>query len=373
MYRAVNMRRRRNGDLILSYLESAVRLNLPLPAFLRAAENSEQGKRRRQLQALRQELSNGLSVSAALADTTDLSDHAIATIDAHESLGQLPLALSRLVEDRRPSAALSSDPDRSFYGFYQLYLVFALIFMAIGYAIFIMPKFVEILKDFKAQPPPETRTLMNMFHFLDDQPWLGPLIVLLLLLAILLPATIWMQRTFVPSWPLPNFSRGADWFSWRLPLLRSIQFDRAMAQTCDLLAQSIRSGVALPAAIDQALKLPTNPGFKARLARWRDALLQGNSPAQAAKIAALPPLLVGFLLPADAGVYAGPTDANLFDFLARYYRDRFSRTLIMLRAASEPILVVFCGLLVLFFVLALFKPLVTILKVTLDLGPGGPF
>ncbi len=52
------------------------------------------------------------------------------------------------------------------------------------------------------------------------------------------------------------------------------------------------------------------------------------------------------------------TDASqIFTFLARYYRGRFSRTAIVLRAAFEPAVVIAMGLVVCFVVMAIFVPL----------------
>ena len=70
--RARDEARARNGKAILGYLDMAVRMNLPLPPFLGAAENSETGARRAQLKKLRERLEMGYPVASALGVVRDV-------------------------------------------------------------------------------------------------------------------------------------------------------------------------------------------------------------------------------------------------------------------------------------------------------------
>ena len=78
----------------------------------------------------------------------------------------------------------------------------------------------------------------------------------------------------------------------------------------------------------------------------------------------------GLLVPAQSSRAANPENsANVYDFLARYYRARFSRLLILLQAAYEPAAILSLGLLVGFVVYSLFVPLVTLLDSVRKLYP----
>jgi type II secretory pathway component PulF len=162
---------------------------------------------------------------------------------------------------------------------------------------------------------------------------------------------------FMPSITLPDFKRLIDWCAWRLPITHTVQRDRGMAETCALLASAIRGGVPLPEALTQALSLPLNEGFRQRLDAFRRLILAGTAPADAARTAELPDLMAGLLAPTTARA----PDAQLFTFLERYYRNRFSRTLMLLRGAIEPFLVLCLATLVGTTVLSLFLPLVKLI------------
>src|SRR4051812_16695211 len=58
--------RRRRAAMALQYLEQAVRLNLPLPRMIRAAQQSESGALALRLAQLRQLVEEGYPLSAAL-------------------------------------------------------------------------------------------------------------------------------------------------------------------------------------------------------------------------------------------------------------------------------------------------------------------
>src|SRR5438046_1417003 len=90
--------RRRRAAAILSYLEQAVRLNLPLPRMIYAAQLGERGRTALRLAALRQQLEEGYSLGVALQSAVPESDRrAVAKLDASERLGRLRHALHALI------------------------------------------------------------------------------------------------------------------------------------------------------------------------------------------------------------------------------------------------------------------------------------
>src|SRR5688572_28024994 len=83
---------------------------------------------------------------------------------------------------------------------------------------------------------------------------------------------------------------------------------------------------------------------------------QGADTADAAKAARLPDLLVGLLRTA-----AGADMAELLRFVARYYDGRFSRGVVLLRAALVPAAAIGTGVPVCLFVLSLYLPLIRLI------------
>jgi type IV pilus assembly protein PilC len=367
VYRWVTAARRRNGRIILGYLELAVRLNLPLVPFLFAAERSESGRRARQIARVRAGLASGGSVADALSDALDVPDEVVSRVQAAEPLGQLREALTRSAAEERRAAEEAAHPDATLYRFYPLFMFFGMWILLTLLLIFVIPKFREIFKDFKTTLPPLTEFVLGVGHTLEVFWPLTVLVFLGLFGTALLLMSVCATRTFMPFMPLPDFRRISDWIAWRLPIARTIHRDRALAETCALLATATRGGVALPDALLQAMSLPVNAGFREQLIRFRRRLLEGQTPADAANSAKLPHLMAGLLAP----VSSGSPDPGTFTFLERYYRDRFSRTYAVLRGFIGPSIVFTFAVLVGGVVLSLFLPLVKLIASVSGAGHGG--
>ena len=65
--RALTAVGRRRGASVLAYLEQAVRLNLPLPQMISAAQRSESGRLAARLERLSSNLAAGLGISSPCA------------------------------------------------------------------------------------------------------------------------------------------------------------------------------------------------------------------------------------------------------------------------------------------------------------------
>ena len=79
------------------------------------------------------------------------------------------------------------------------------------------------------------------------------------------------------------------------------------------------------------------------------------------------------LLARDAGcrAAAGAPLADVFGFLARYYRGRFSAAVVVVRAAVEPLTILLLGLLVGGFIYSIFRAMVALIQGVLGAPPGG--
>ncbi|HEY4329234.1 MAG TPA: type II secretion system F family protein [Phycisphaerae bacterium] len=362
--RAIRSMRKRNGEIVISFIEAAIRLNLPLTPFLLAAQRSERGTRAKQIARVRESLNSGSSITSALQSTRDIPQDAIDVIAAYEPFGQLKTALSRLLKKQEVSAA--DDPgslDRSLYRTYPLFILFCSGALTFFFIVFILPKFREMFRDFEVKLPPLTQHLIALSDWFSDYWILLLLFAAVFSISILLYMSLSLHEIFFRFAPLPNFRPFIDGLKWRVPILRGIQRDRGMAETCELLADALAAGVPLHTALQNSMTLPINPGFKKQLAQFREGLMQGRAPGDAARAAGLPELLAGMLNPMNQ-----EANSALFDFLSRHYRQRFSRTTAAIAAAVEPVFVLCAGSLVLYLVLALFLPVIALLNSTIQKG-----
>jgi type II secretory pathway component PulF len=364
VHRNLTVRRERCALVILGYLENAIRLNLPLDQFLYAAQESEYGKTQMRLHALRIRLAGGDSIASALqAAIPELSASTAAFIRQEESVGQLQPAITRLLHRARNERPTPAEDNSHFYRFYLVIVVTALLIVFTGLMIFVIPKFRDIFRDFRVTLPYPTQFLMDIANSIANTP---PGVAFLILIAVLFLVAIGrlFQSFFHPSQSYFFPSSFYQWLAWKMPLFRRLQRDHALAHIFEFLTDALRAGLPLPDAITSAASLHMNYHIRQQLLHWRDQLLSGQSPANAAKAADLPPLLVGFLQSGETprANTTSATAPDLFDFLSRYYRQRFSALLISLRSASEPAIILLLGSLVGFFVYALFLPLVTLIN-----------
>ncbi len=371
VHRAVLESRRRNGRIIVNYVETAVRLNLPLLPFLNAAELSESGRRARQIGRLRGALLAGQSVGAALASLPDVPLETAGRVAAGEAVGQLRQSLARTLElDHQSDDEHNENPDAPVYRLYPLFVLIISFTIVMGIMIFVVPKFKEIFKDFRTSLPPSTEILMSVSSFMTEETPIALMLILLLLAGVLLFSSSYLTEVFLPMFPLPAFSRPVQWLAWRLPFARSMQRNQGMAETCELLGAAVQEGTSLPAALQRAELLHLNPGFKLQLMTFRGHLEQGIPPADAAVKAKLPPLLAGMLAMPSANA---ESQGAMFSFLARHYRQRFNRALLFLRSGYEPLMVLLLGCLVGFILFALFSPLVKLINSVMSFNEGaGP-
>ena len=344
------VRRRRRAMIVLSYLETATRLNLPLNDYLLAAELSERGTTRTRLHDLRIRLQSGMPLAAAMYDTIpEMPASVIDTTQVGESLGQLQPTLKRLVKET--ATPTHTDNDRlPFYRFYGLSLCVVTFNLTALFMIFIIPKFKEIFRDFGTTLPPATVSLIVVSDAIADSGWILLVLVGLAFLAIV----GWLlERSFMLRRESGQRRILLDKIFWNLPVLGRLTRAKSMAELCNVLAQGTNAGIPLPQALERAHGLNINSEAKHQIRLWQQALAIGQSPADAAQTAGMPDLIVGLMTPAQSS----PGTTNAFDFLARYYRGQFSRLMITLQAAAEPAIVLVMGLFVAWLTIAMFSPL----------------
>jgi len=347
--------RRERGSVILSYLEQAVRLNLPLVGMIRAARQSESRETAERLYRLETRLEDGDSLAGSLRRATpEIGARAIALIESAERVGRLPQTLARLVDERTatPDAAGFEEQRMSFGRWYPVMMTLLLGGIVSMIMVFVVPKMEEIFKDFGMRLPSQTRLLLSIARdsFGGDVP--------LVLIVIMAVSAILLGRMFVnifagpPLLPRVGVIDAALWYT---PVSHAVARDRGLADACDVIAGALRAGQPLHRAIQETTTLRVNAVLRGRLQKWALGVEAGGRADDAARRAGLPPLLCGMI---GAGGGGGRGDvAPAMEFLESYYAARFSRTRELLHAAAVPAMTLFFGAIVLFVATALFMPL----------------
>ena len=359
----LHSRRRAHAMAVVGYLEQAVRLNLPLPDLLAAAALSEGGALRRRLMALRRRVETGEPIGDALARSlSGLPYRAVVMVQAAERNGQLARALGRVVDQersaRRADSAARTDPSSVlFFRWYPLVLAAGVSLACFLFGLYVAPKYMQIFKDFGLPIPPLTRWVLDLL------PWM---IVVVIGCGLVLLARVagLFGELFTPRLVRVNpLAAAADPLLWYLPPARGVVRSRGLADVCNVAADALESGHTFDRALGEASTLRVNSVLRGRLRVWADLAAQGQGPAEAARLAGMPPLVSGMLETARS---ADGTAAAM-RFLGRYYQGRFSRAAHLLRAAAAPVLALVFGAVVATIALAQFMPLVRLMD-TLTAG-----
>jgi type II secretory pathway component PulF len=349
--------RQKNAAIVLTYVREAMRLNLPIPAFVRAGALGETGRVRDALFELESLLTHGAELSEALIATLTLPARAIDLLRAAARTGQLSQTLSQLTAETRTK--LSEDPSSpAFVRWYPAVLLLAISLVLWLIATLVLPRYTYILHDFGMAIPRSTLIVQSLSTVAAAVAFI---LIFAMIFFIELPRAMGVPRDGAPL-RLPFLSTVMS----RFPFVGRARHDRAMADMLGVMADSLASGRPIDAALADAHAIRSDAALQYRFSKWSDAISSGMPIPQAAAAARLPRLLVSTL------ALAAPTN-NLPDalrFLARWYRSRFSRTVILLRAVTVPAVVIAMGCLVALTSLALFEPLIGLIDVLSQTRPG---
>lgn len=352
---ATRIRRRRAGT-VLSHLDQAIRMNLPLPTMLFAAAETESGSTRQRLNALAHSLEGGTGLGDAIRKTVpEVQENAARLIDVGEWTGRIDPILEYLGE--RYATLTSDHEQRRFQWFYAAMVLMMIAMTVVAMTVMIIPKFNEIFKDFGTDLPEMTQWMVDISNFMIWYAFSDVLAsVLVAVYFIVLIAMVERWWFGLINWGAP-FRAVGSWLGSLIPWLGTMPRDRALAQVCFVLAEAARSGLRLDSAIDEAAHLKMPGVWRSRIATFGDGVRNGLEPGEAARAANLPTIVSGMLGPAARG---GDT-AGALDFLARYFDQRFSRAAALVRGAMVPATVLTLGFVVGLTVLAMIMPLVALI------------
>lgn len=352
--------RTRRAMTLLAPLRLAVTLNLPLPAILSGAEQAETGRTRRQLQQLRLGIEAGGSIGPTLRHVApELPPDTVNQIIAAEHNGVLPAVMARLDARTRHR---TGDPAAASIQFNYAFIAFAIMLgMVALLMVFVMPKFEAIFRDFKVNLPWEAVMLLNFSR--NGWPVMIAVLCLLPIWLIVLSTRSVRSIFLAPSQSGSIFHGLSDRVRWILPVSHALQRDRGLADALETFADGLEAGRPAHDALRVGVQPHLNRVLTKKLSHWADQLQTGRLIHDAAAGAGLPKLLSAMLIPGSIGTDPVPA----LRFLARYYRDRTERLVLLLQAALSPLTTLLLGGAVLLVTLAIFRS-IQVLIASIDTG-----
>ena len=344
---------RKRGQVVLTYLDQAVRLNLPLPQMLDAAAGSESRRTALRLRRLGHSLRDGAPIDAAIwMHVPEIPGRVVSQLGHSCRVGRVQFALRRIMEQLRFQDHHESASGR-FKFWYLLAFAYALATIVLTVMIYVMPKYEMIMRDFGLPLPSITVSLLNFARSLSGTTL--ALTILAVQLVAMLALSNALETFFLVRRRMPRLEL-IDALLWHLPVVGSIQRNRSLAEALHCVVEGLEAGLPLHRAVQETRTLWINAVLRNKLDAWTRLMAQGAGPAEAARQARLPEMIWGMV--SDG---AGPRLQVSMRFLATYYQSRFSRSAELLRAAALPVMTLAFAVLVLLVWLAMFMPILSMI------------
>jgi type IV pilus assembly protein PilC len=257
-----------------------------------------------------------------------------------ETLERLSGFLEKIVEMRRKIKAAMT---------YPIIVFIVAILIVNGLVIFILPKFMEIFKEFKVEMPAPTQFLMDLSAFMRSRNGViamivGPIVAYLLF------------RAFIRT----KFGRRIwDWLKLKVPVFGKLNHNLSVSRFARTLSTLLGSGVPILQAMETTAGAVNNEIVAQAIMDSRASIREGErigDPLEKSKL--FPPMVVQMIA---IGEETGTLDSMLGK-VADYYESEVDAQLQSLAAAIEPLMIVFLGFIVGFIVISMFLPLLSIIS-----------
>ena len=321
---------------------------LPILRSLRILEGqTKPGVLKNALQDIIEDVEAGSTLSEAMEKNPKAFDRLyVHTVRAGEAGGVLDQILRKLADFMEKAIALK----RRIVGamIYPVMVIGIAIIILIAIMKWIVPRFIEIFDKFKIpQLPLPTRILVGISHFVGDY---------------------WYVLVLVPvlGWAILRMTKASrkgqymlDWVKMHLPIIGSIVNRTAIARFARTLGTLISSGVPILEALNITRETVGNAVVSQALGQVHDSIREGESIAGPLRQSGVvDPIVVNMV---DVGEETGELDKMLLK-VADTCDGEVDHLVGTLMSAMEPLLVVFLGATIGSIVIALFLPLVELIK-----------
>lgn len=346
----------------LSTLQDA---GLPLLRSLSVLEQQQKpGTLKRVLQVMQEDVSGGSSLSDAMNKHPKAFDRLYAKmVAAGEVGGVLDVILQRLAEFLEKSEKLKGKVKSAMV--YPVVVLVVAFIIVMGIMIGIVPKFLEIFKQFDAKMPAPTQFLLWAAKWLSGPilEWVGakadPT-------APRIPGLVWM--TFVPFLIFFGFigirktkmgKKVIDRVALVVPVIGPLIAKSTIARFSRTLGTLVTAGVPILDAIRVTAETTSNGVFAKALEDAHDSVRQGDTfaePLRKAKVC--DPIVTNMI---EVGEETGDLDKMLIK-IADNYDEEVDNAVAALISVIEPAMVVVLGGIVGGIVVSLFLPMIAIMQ-----------
>jgi len=330
--------------LLLRQLATLLKAGLTLEEVLSVLlEQADAAALRRQLGAIRARVMEGQSLSAAMAEHPRLFPYMYtAAIAAGERAGQLESVLARLADFAEQREAMNRGVSLALI--YPLLLSVIAIAVVWGLIGFVVPRVVGVFEQAAQELPWLTRSLLALSDFIAT--W-----GLLLIAALLLGGVV---LAFALRRPRPR--EAFDRLLLRMPVLGRLVRARQTASFTRTLAILVSSAVPLVEALKVSAGVVGNRVVRSDIERVAAQVREGVSLSRSLSTAEwLPPVARRLI---SGGEKSGEL-APMLDHTAAIQERELNAATTVLLAVLQPVLILLVGLMVLYIVLAIMLPILS--------------
>lgn len=268
-------------------------------------------------------------------------------INAGELGGVLDIILARLADFMEKAAKLKKKVIGAMI--YPMVVITIAVGIVSMIMIFVIPKFVQIFKDFKLELPAITQvlvTISNWFALQYGWAWI-----------------LFSPIIFTVLWKLIRISDGGKYYSdamiLKIPILGQIVGKSSIARFTRTLGTLISAGVPILDALNITRETAGNEVYARALQKVHDAIREGESMAEPLRATKVCDAIVVNMV--DVGEETGDLDKMLIKVADNYDND-VDVLVGSLISILEPIMVVILGGIVGFIVIALFMPMIALIQ-----------
>jgi len=339
------IRRRIKANDLLSFnreFSVLIRTGLSIVAALDAViEKGEESELSKILKKIRDDITAGESLSGAFGKYSNIfSKLYIASLQAGEKSGNIPLAISRYIEYIKKMSDIKQKVISA--SVYPLILVMASFFVLLFLLIFVVPVLTESFLESDNQLPFITVILVNFSTSLESY-----IFYILFLLICLAAGFCYFKKT--------DFGRlCVDRWKLHIPFIGNLYLHYSISKLTRTLNTVLSGGIPLVEAVKLSSGTLNNYFLKFRLDEVVKSLEEGEGFSESLlKTKAFPSMAVRMI---SAGESGGALEQVLED-IADFYASDVDIKLSILTSAIEPALMVIMGFIIGFIVLAMYMPI----------------
>ena len=315
-------------------------------------EQTQNSKLRKIIADMQREVESGNSLSKAMGKyPTIFSNLMLGLVRAGEVGGVLEETLQRLSTFVEKDVALKRKVKSAMS--YPTTVLFLATLIVCGICTFIVPTFTKLFKDMGVKDMPVMTQILTTFSNFLVKDWYWCIVIYM----VTKFAMTAFGRTRVGN-------RLFDWLKIRFPGTGPLNHKVALARFARTLGTLMVSGVPILQAMETVANTVSNVQMQDAIMEARARIREGDRIGDPLKKSGLfPPMVVHMI---TIGEESGALD-QMLSKIADFYEDEVDAALAQLAAAIEPVMICVLGGVVLFILLALWAPIISIIQ---SLGSG---